>query len=82
MRERNDLQGPSRYAVKVIRSLLSRPKTIEAIVEDTGLQERTVKAQIDALRKSDAVRRKTLIPSHHRQGGPIAIYETIVMEVR
>ena len=80
------LNGPSNHAVKVIRSLLSRPKNIYAIVADTGLSERTVRAQIDALRKSDAV--SSVKKSNYRGGGrignsgPIAIYKAVVLEVR
>lgn len=76
------MNGPSKHAVKVIRSLLSRPKTIYTIVADTGLPERTVKAQITALKESGAVRRKRFVPSHHSRGGQLAVYEPIIVEVK
>jgi len=75
------LNGASPRAVKVLRSIIRRPKTVYAIVSDTGLSERTVKAQIDALRKSDAVKVHKFIPSHHKQGGPLAVYQPIIVEI-
>lgn len=81
MSARNDLRGPSQYAISVMRSIINRPKTVYAIAIETGLSERTVKAQIDALRKSDAVKVHKFIPSHHKQGGPLAVYQPIIVEI-
>lgn len=68
--------------MRVIRSLLSKPKTVYRIAADTGLPERTVKAQITALRKSEAVRVQRRIPSPYKQGGSFAVYEPIVVEIK
>ena len=47
--------GPSPYAVKVLRALLKRPMRLPQIVTETRLDQRTVQAQITALLASECI---------------------------
>ncbi len=48
--------GPSSCAIAVLRALLKAPAPVPALAHQTRLAERTVRAQIEALKRSDAVR--------------------------
>lgn len=73
------MNGPSPYAIGVIRALLARPMRIPQIVQTTGLHERTVRAQISALWRSGAVR--VVKREQVRWGGAWAVYSPVVIEI-
>lgn len=70
------INGPSPYAVKVLRALLKRPMRIPEIASETRLHYRTVQAQITALREARAIRvvRREWV----NFGGSWAVYEPVV----
>lgn len=74
------MRGPSPYAVRVLRSILRKGRTVAQIEAETGLARRTVLAQVDALRKADAVRVAGRI-GQQRQAGAFAVYQAVVEAV-
>lgn len=48
--------GPSPLTLAVLRALLRRPAKVPEIIAATSLPERTVRAQIAALKASEAIR--------------------------
>lgn len=72
-------QGPSPYAARVLRALLKRPMRIPELVASTGLDQRSVQAQITALLNSDAIYVERRIQV--RWGGRWAQYAPRVHEV-
>lgn len=72
------MKAPSPYAMAVVRALLLRPMTVPQLAAATRLAERTVLAQIDALRKAEAIRVRRRIPQD-RSAGSFALYEPVVI---
>lgn len=73
------MNGPSPYAVRVIRSLLKKPQRIPELASSTRLHPRTVQAQISSLLDSKAVyvaKREQV-----RWGGRWAVYAVRVEDI-
>ncbi len=66
------MKGPSPYAVCVLRALLKRPMHVPELVCHTNLPERTIRSQLEALRKAESVRVKARL-------GAWAIYEPVLV---
>ena len=67
------LNGPSPFALPILRTLSRRPATALQLVRATGLDTRTVRAQIAALRRDLAVRRAGFMAPGRRAGAQ-AVY--------
>ena len=74
------MNGPSPYAVRVLRSLLQKPKRLPQIVMDTKLDQRTVQAQITALLRDEAIRVEARVMVNNF-GGPWAVYAPNVVRI-
>lgn len=72
--------GPSPLALPVIRSLLRGPRTAIRIATETRLNLRTVRAQLETLRKAGAAQRVRLV-SPGSQSGAWAEYELEVIQL-
>lgn len=72
--------GPSPLALPVIRMLSRRPATALQIARATGLDSRTVLAQLAALRRDLAVWRAGF-EGQRRQAGPRAVYRLDLVAV-
>lgn len=73
-------EGPSPFALAVIRRLIHVPMTVIQLELATGLSARTVRAQIEYLLKSQACRRVRFIPPGYRSGAQ-AVYRAEVVPV-
>lgn len=74
------IKGPSPFLLATLRGLLRGADTVPALAMYTGLAERTIRAQITALRANNAIRKAgdLVLP---RRGGVLAVYVPVVMEV-
>jgi len=73
------MNGPSPYALKVLRALLRKPMRIPELVQVTKLEQRTVQAQITALLDAGAVYVRDRVQV--RWGGRWAVYAPIVERI-
>ena len=76
-------RAPSPYAVAILRALLRKPMKVPQLAVVTTLAERTVHAQITALRAADVVMKVENEPrkgngSRKGNGGPWAIYGALI----
>ena len=67
-------RGPSPLALPIMRALIHVPMTILQLVRCTGFSERTCRAQIEWLMKSEAVHRDRFISPGFRSGAR-AVYK-------
>jgi hypothetical protein len=69
-------RAPSPYAVAVLRALLRKPMKVPQLAAATTLAERTVRAQITALRAADVVMK--IANESAGRSGPWAIYGILI----
>ncbi len=74
------MKGPSPFALRVIRPLVHAPMSVPQLCIYTGFPERTVRSQIEQLRRAGAVRYVERIPPG-RQGGSFALYRLEVIQL-
>lgn len=74
------MRGPSPYAVRVLRSILRKGRTVAQIEAETGLARRTVLAQIDALKRAEAA---AVVDHQHTPGEKAkwAVYQAKVIAI-
>lgn len=73
------MNGPSPYALRVLRALLRKPMRIPELVQATNLEQRTVQAQITALMDSKAIYVRDRVQV--RWGGRWAVYAPIIERI-
>lgn len=74
------MRGPSPYAVRVLKSILRKGRTVPQIETDTGLARRTVLAQINALKRAEAA---AVVDRLHTKGEKAkwAVYRAVVVAI-
>jgi len=73
--------GLTGYTQTVLRALLRRPMHVPALMAETHLRRRTVLAQIDFLRKAEAITVCHRMKRHNGSGGRWHVYQPVVIEL-
>lgn len=70
-------QGPSRYAMIVMRRLLNAPMTITQLECVTHLSRRCIQGQLLWLKNGGVLKRVALVPTG-QHSGPVAVYRVMI----